>query len=139
MKIASTIRSVSLLIVLAGSILHAQPTEDSIPDIPEAWDTYYVMLILPGADSVQHQSAEEVRTVMLDHIRYQLRLQRDSIALAAGGFDPRTSSTDPVGMTLLRVESIEDARRIAAEDPAVKAGRFSVSVYAWYVPAGRLP
>ena len=39
-----------------------------------------------------------------------------------------------VGLTLLRVKDLATAQRLAAEDPAVRAGRLKATVREWRVP-----
>ena len=40
---------------------------------------------------------------------------------------------------VLRAASLEEAKTLAASDPAVRAGHFAVEVRTWYVPADKLP
>ena len=113
------------------------PDADSTLPLPTEWSTYYVVLLKEGPTRPEDLSRDSLRTIMSDHIQYQLRLQKSGQALAGGGF--RAAGDDVLGMTLLRVGSIEEAKRLAEDDPAVAAGRFSAVVYEWYVPAGTLP
>ncbi|NNE34053.1 MAG: hypothetical protein HKN13_02380 [Rhodothermales bacterium] len=110
--------------------------EEPLP-LPTEWETYYVMLIRPGP--VVEWQNEALQELMNDHIQYQLRLQADGRAIAAGGVAPDSTAAAPlVGFTLLRASSLEEAKLWAEADPAVAAGRFSAEVRTWYVPAGRL-
>ena len=43
------------------------------------------------------------------------------------------------GIFVFRVNSIEEARELAATDPAVKAGRLALRIHPWVVPEGILP
>jgi uncharacterized protein YciI len=43
------------------------------------------------------------------------------------------------GIFVFRVESLEEARVLAATDPAVQAGRLALDIHAWIVPEGILP
>jgi len=40
---------------------------------------------------------------------------------------------------VFRVGSLEEARALAANDPAVQAGRLALDIHAWIVPEGILP
>ena len=40
---------------------------------------------------------------------------------------------------VFRVDSLEEARALAATDPAVQAGRLALDIHAWIVPEGILP
>ncbi len=42
------------------------------------------------------------------------------------------------GLTFFRVGSLEEARRLAEEGPAVRAGRLVVDVMTWWCPAGTM-
>jgi uncharacterized protein YciI len=42
------------------------------------------------------------------------------------------------GLTFYRTGSLDDARRLAEADPAVRAGRLAVDVMWWYCPAGTM-
>lgn len=84
-----------------------------------------------------NDAADEDQEVVNRHIQYQLRLQQTGQAIAGGGFGHVQDGI--IGLTLLRVDSLEEAERLAASDPAVEAGRLSAVVSAWYVPARRIP
>jgi uncharacterized protein YciI len=43
------------------------------------------------------------------------------------------------GIFVFKVESIEEARSLAATDPAVQAGRLALQIHPWLVPEGILP
>lgn len=95
-----------------------------------------VMLLGEGDQFSVDLPAAELQQLMGDHIQYQLRLQRDGVAIAGGGFSQ--SEDGLIGLTLLRTSSLEEAQRIANADPAVQAKRFKATVREWWVPAGRL-
>lgn len=108
--------------------------------LPDRWDLRYAVLLErdPGYAAPGDPALAEALTQA--HVQYTLRLQRDGLALAAGPLVPGTAADDGlVGLTLLRVKDLATAERIAAEDPAVKAGRLRATVREWRVPAGQLP
>ena len=43
------------------------------------------------------------------------------------------------GIFVFKVDSLEEAKQLAATDPAVQAGRLMLEVHAWLVPEGILP
>ena len=43
------------------------------------------------------------------------------------------------GIFVFKVESIDEARSLAATDPAVQAGRLALQIHPWLVPEGILP
>lgn len=106
--------------------------------LPDRWDLRYLVLL--ERDPGFAGATDAVATLDQAHAQYALRLQRDGVALAAGPVVPGTAADDhAVGLMLLRAPDLAAAERIAAEDPAVKAGRFKATVREWRVPAGRLP
>ena len=42
------------------------------------------------------------------------------------------------GLTFFCVGSVAEARRLAEDDPAVRAGRLAVDVMTWWCPAGTM-
>jgi hypothetical protein len=42
------------------------------------------------------------------------------------------------GLTFYRVGSVDEARRLASQDPSVIAGRLAVDVMEWYCPVGTM-
>jgi uncharacterized protein YciI len=67
-----------------------------------------------------------------EHVAYFSR-QLDAERLLMGG--PFTDGSG--GMMILAVETVEEAERIAKDDPAVQAGLLQVQVRPWMVPLRR--
>jgi hypothetical protein len=42
------------------------------------------------------------------------------------------------GLTFYRTGSLEQSRRLAEADPAVRAGRLAVEIMTWYCPPGTM-
>jgi uncharacterized protein len=123
------------ILLLGTPSLRAQQPVDTLPH-PAAWSTYFMVFLHDGPQT-QDRSPAAARALQ-GHIQYQLRLQADGHAVAAGGLGPATG-TDLAGLTVLRVASLEEAVRLAENDPAVRFGRFRAVVRPWYVPRGLLP
>jgi uncharacterized protein YciI len=116
--------------------LVASPVPMLLP-MPTAWDQRFVLLYTRNPAYQPGDAARE--TALADgHIQYTLKLQQDGVALAAGPFEGEAEADAPIGMALLRVRDLAAAEHIAAQDPAVVAGRLRVTVRAWKMPAGRL-
>lgn len=108
--------------------------------LPDRWDLRYAVLLERDPDYAAPSDPAVAEALTQAHIQYTLRLQHDGLALAAGPLVPGVEVGDRVvGLTLLRVKDLATAERIAAEDPAVKAGRLKATVREWRVPAGQLP
>ena len=99
----------------------------------------FVVLFAPNPEYQTPADPAVAQAVVDAHLQYQLRLQRDGIAVAGGPFAEGDAHADLVGMTVLRVKDLATAQSIAMDDPAVIAGRMSVTVREWRLPAGRLP
>jgi uncharacterized protein len=97
-----------------------------------------VMLSTP-ADPTPHDDATLER-IQQEHLAYHARLRESGHVVTNG---PLTDQPDESlrGLTFYRTGSLEEARRLAEADPAVKAGRLAVEVMNWYCAPGnmRLP
>jgi uncharacterized protein len=67
------------------------------------------------------------------HLRHLAELHEAGYLLAAGPL----SNDQFRGLSILNVDA-ERARELKEADPAVKAGRFSITVIPWMVPAGAM-
>ncbi len=105
--------------------------------IPEEWSTHYAWFLVVNPEYVSADKEGE-GAITAAHIQYQLHLQENGVAIAAGGLGEGPGESI-VGLTLLRAESLAGAKEIAAADPAVEAGRLIAWVREWWVPAERLP
>lgn len=102
--------------------------------MPEQWTEAYVILL---ESQPRNNIDQEQQRIMQEHIQYQLWLQQQGTALAAGGFAANTPGF--AGMTLVHGVSRATAEDLAESDPAVAAGLFTARVITWYIPAGQLP
>ena len=66
------------------------------------------------------------------HVAYQGRLREQGKIAAAGSFSDQPDESWR-GMTMYTT-SLEEARALAAADPAVRAGRLAVDVFTWWTP-----
>ena len=72
-----------------------------------------------------------------EHQQFQQKMIDQHKAWAAGPFEHQKDETVR-GMTLYHVDTLEEAQKLASDDPAVKAGRLVLEVVTWYVPGGNL-
>lgn len=66
-----------------------------------------------------------------------LRAMRERGAMAVAGPFGDQPDERLRGLCLYTV-GLDEARRLAEEDPAVRAGRFAVDVFTWYFPRGEV-
>jgi uncharacterized protein YciI len=99
-------------------------------------DSYQLVILQRPAHPTPYTDAklEEIQAAHLAHLR---ELAEAGKLLVAGPLDDQT---DPRlrGVEIFRVGSLAEARRLAEEDPAVKAGRLEPVVMTWYVEKGAL-
>jgi len=99
------------------------------------FDRYTVTLLMlrPDAPEMTEDEAGELQD---RHLAHGADLQDQGIILARG---PLTDQDDPRfrGLSIWSVDA-ETAREHAERDPAVLAGRLSVQVQTWMMPAGNL-
>ena len=88
--------------------------------------TVVLLELRPDAPQLDDAAANALQDAHLDHLATLHEL-------AAGPLD------DPHfrGLSVLRTTP-EEARRLKESDPAVQAGRFSLKVISWQVPAGAI-
>jgi uncharacterized protein len=114
--------------------LLASPTtaraDESMPNM----EKYYVVLLkrAPNAPRLEGPALEELQKKHLGHLRGMYEAGKMAIA---GPFDEQRDETMR-GMCLYRVATIDEARKLAEQDPMVKAGRLQVEVLAWWVEKG---
>ena len=99
-------------------------------------DAYELVLLRrpPDAPSYDEATLEQIQS---DHIAYHAELREAGLVVTNG---PVSDQTDESlrGLTFYRTGSLEEARRLAARDPAVRAGRLAVDVMRWQCPAGTM-
>jgi hypothetical protein len=122
-------------LVVAGLCASADPS-GRLP-IPEAWSTHYACFLVANPAYVPGSQASEAELTAA-HIQYQLGLQEEGHAIAAGGLGNGLEERI-IGLTVVRAGTLDEARALADADPAVRAGRLRVWVREWWVPTKYLP
>jgi uncharacterized protein YciI len=122
---------VALSILMLGA---APASPDAGVDPPSAMERYTLVILkrpLNGGAKVADPEA-----LQRQHIGHLQAMAKAGKLVVAGPFDDQP---DPRlrGMCLYRAP-VEEARRLAEEDPAVKAGRLEVEVLSWWVEKGAL-
>ena len=96
------------------------------------FDRYTIALLILRPDAPAHDEAEAT-ALQNAHMAHLADLHEAGHLLASGPLD------DPEyrGLSILDVDP-ERARELKEADPAVRAGRFSVKVIPWMLPAGAI-
>jgi uncharacterized protein YciI len=96
---------------------------------------YLALLIRRGAKWTPEKTpaTEELQKAHLANIH---RLADMKKLVVAGPFGDDGTLR---GIFVFRTTSLEEARALAATDPAVQAGRLAIDIHPWLVPEGVLP
>jgi uncharacterized protein YciI len=80
---------------------------------------------------------ETLDRIQAEHLAY-LGSLRDAGHIVVNG--PVIDQPDPSlrGLSFFRTGSLEETRRLAEADPAVRAGRLVIEVMHWWCPPGRM-
>ncbi len=98
-------------------------------------DAYTVVFLRRPPDAPE-LSDEELDGLQQGHLAFLARMRQEGHALITG---PLSGQPDASlrGIAIYRT-SVEEARRLAEQDPSVKAGRLVLEVFTWLMPAGTL-
>lgn len=107
------------LLPLAVATLAAQP--------------YYLVYLRPDPARTNIEKAENDR-IMTAHLANIRKMADDGFLKAAGPFDDTPPGLG--GIFVMKTDTFETAKRIAAQDPTVTAHRFTIDVHVWNAPAG---
>ena len=88
----------------------------------------YVMAFLKSG-SVKIQDSIKRAELQREHLKNIFRLAEEGTLIVAGPFLDDLSIR---GIFIFNVESVEEARKIAETDPAVKAGVLTLELHPWY-------
>lgn len=92
---------------------------------------YQMVFLKEGTNRIQDSaSAAEIHEGHMDNMK---KLAAEGKLVIAGPF----GDDGPMrGIFIMDVASKEEAEKLCAEDPAVKAGRLVIEVHPWYGPKG---
>lgn len=95
----------------------------------------YQVVILRAGDNADKITKDELMEIQKQHLAHLTHMGESGRMVIAGPFGDQQDKTFR-GMCIYRVGSIDEARKLAEDDPAVKAGRVKVEVMTWYVEKG---
>ena len=108
---------------------------DRPPGVPARFDVRTVVYLRTGTNPPE-LSEDDSTALHHAHLAHLADLGRRGIIVVNGPLLDKSDETIR-GMSIWSVEP-EEARRLAEQDPAVRAGRFRVDVARWAVASGRL-
>lgn len=117
----------------AATAMPASPA----PAGPEMRLEPYQLVLLQRPENPSEYPPEKLEQIQAAHLAHLGAMARAGKMVVAGPLDDQP---DPKlrGICLYRVSSLDEAKKLAGEDPAVKAGRLEVVVMTWYVQKGAL-
>jgi uncharacterized protein YciI len=92
--------------------------------------TVTLLVLRPDAPKLDEEAAAALQDAHMAHLA---DLHEQGHLLAAGPLSDEKFR----GLSILRVD-VDEARRLRESDPAVQAGRYSVEIMPWMVPAGAM-
>ena len=98
-------------------------------------DADLYLLFLVRGPSWMPGDTPELQDIQRGHIAHLEQMWRDGHALLAGPF---ADQTELRGIVVVRASSLEAARALEDDDPAVKVGRLAVEAHAWSPSLERL-
>lgn len=101
-------------------------------------DTTYVMKryyigFLKRVEDKPLMDSTKVAQIQQAHLDYMSQNSKDGVLLMAGPFG---DDGEIRGIVIYDVPSLEEAKNIIENDPAVKAGRLSIEVHPWWAAKG---
>jgi uncharacterized protein YciI len=99
----------------------------------EATTLYYVVFLRPdpAGKPLTKDDAERIQAAHMANIH---KMAEEGVLVAAGPFEDDAPAIS--GVFVLKARSIDEASRIAADDPTVREHRNTIDVHAWRGPAG---
>jgi len=126
-----------------SSILLAQDMDSSSPK-PETFEMqwgdssyvmqkYFVVFMKRGPN--RNQSEEEEVNIQKHHLAHLNKLYKMGKTSITGPFG---DDGDVLGMVIFNTSTMEEAKKLADQDPAVKAGRLVVEVHPFWSAKGMI-
>lgn len=110
---------------------HAAPPPAKAPPNMES---VQLVLLRRGPKWTPEQTPA-VAELQRQHIAHLTRMGQEGKMVVAGPFDEQDDQ-GLRGVCIYRVESVAEARRLAEQDPMVKAGRLRVEAMRWWFEKG---
>ena len=97
----------------------------------------YELVVLRRPPDATAYDEDTLQRIQAEHLAYLESLHEAGFVVTHG---PLLDQPDESirGLMFFAVGSLEEARRLAEDDPAVRAGRLAVDVMTWWCPAGTM-
>src|SRR5579871_3030396 len=118
---------------IAAFLLFTGFAGGEMADSTDSSELYYVAFLRPDP-ARKPISKEESERIQSAHMANILGMAGRGVLVAAGPFDDSPPSI--LGVFVLKAASLDEAKRIASQDPTVTQHRNIIDVHAWRGPAG---
>jgi uncharacterized protein YciI len=127
-------KALALLLVWCAcvTLAGAQDFSRKAPPPPYTMATYQLLILKPGPEAPKLGGTDEGQRTVQAHVLYMYGLAKEGTYVAAGPF---LDGGDISGIIVVRATA-ERAKELAAGDPAVKAGMFTVEPASVMAPEG---
>jgi uncharacterized protein len=97
----------------------------------------FELVMLRTPENARRYDDADLQRIQAEHLAYHARLRESGQVVTNG---PVSDQPDVAlrGLTFYRTGSLEESRRLAEADPAVRAGRLSVEIMTWYCAPGTM-
>lgn len=106
-----------------------------VEDGPTEMAEYFIVFLRRGPKWTAEMTPE-IEKVLEGHFANIKKLTDAGKLVLAGPFSGQGGDSALAGLFIFRVDSIEEAIRLAEQDPGVQAGRFTFEAVTWYGPKG---
>lgn len=96
----------------------------------------YTVVFLRRPPNAPQLSEEELDALQREHLAFNTRMRDAGHALITGPVQGQSDGSLR-GINVFRT-SVEETKRLMAEDASVRAGRLEAEVFTWYMPVGLL-
>jgi uncharacterized protein YciI len=103
---------------------------------PSEFDVYQLVILRRPADRPTYDEATE-DLLQSQHLGHFADMKEAGLMRVAGPLSEQPDETMR-GICLYQVDSVDEARRLAEADPAVRAGLFTIDVMTWRTAKGAL-
>lgn len=133
---------VTLICLMCTSTLFAQEGDTTDTQEPETFemqqgDTTYVMqkyfIVFLKSGPERSQNEEEAQAIQKQHLAYLGKIYEKGKTSITG---PMGDDGDIRGIVIYNTATMEEAKKLAEQDPAVKSGRLVVEVHPWWAAKG---
>jgi len=104
-------------------------------EMPPNMTTYYFGVLMKGPKWTTQETPERTK-IQEGHMAHLTAMWKAGKLVLAG---PLGDDGDWRGVLIYRTKTLDEAQRLANDDPAVQAGRLAVTMHPWMVERGILP